>query len=1116
MTAQFRIKPADPAVVARIQQEFDMPSFIAQTLAARGFETTEAVACLLEPSLERDWRDPYEIPGLDGVVDALEEALLRDDHILVFGDFDLDGISATTVLTRGLREFGARVTPFIPRRFEEGYGLSEAAVARACSLNPDLIVTVDCGISCKDEVARLLEMGMRVVITDHHEAAEQVPVGVPLADPKTSDDCPSAILAGVGVALKVVQALGGRRGKPHFWRELTDFATLGTIADLMPMTGENRALVADGLARMNGNPRPCIAALLATSGASEKAVTSTNLGFSLVPRLNAPGRLGNAQLALDVLLSDEFEEASTLAAELEHSNETRRAIELELSEIAKSRAVEVYHGQRALVVAGEGWHEGVKGIVASRLVGIYGVPAILLTIDGDEARGSGRSVGQVNLFKAVESTADLLSRFGGHEAAVGITLPVANLPEFERRLCAYMETLPPDDFHPRIDIDASVSVDELTLEAIERLESLAPFGQEYPVPRFLAQDVTLMNCKAVGAEKNHFSCQLSNGRGCLSAIMFHCPDIEALMNTDSVVNAAFEAQIDEWRGRRTVKAMLKALSPARLCEGLRVCLNEDTLNFMAKLYDEDESDDSLDPSTSLAQVEEFERARVANRAIWHRRALENPAQLEAEVVRALIGDNKLHQAQRAILDNLNAGLSTCAVMATGRGKSLTFQVHAAMRALTTGQVSLFVYPLRALIADQAFHLRNALNRFGISISVLTGESSPEERERIFRSLNEGSVDVILTTPEFLSWHVDEFAVSGRIGFVVADEAHHISLARAGQREAYAHLGDAVRKLGPVTVLALTATANDSAVDAICRELPISRYVFDRHDRANLLVDDHRNARNRDDYLAYLVAQGDKTLIFVNSRESSVSLARFLRRHVPQLAPMIGFYNAGLSREERTRIEELFRTGHLNTLVATSAFGEGVNIPDVRRVVLYHLPFNEIEFNQMSGRVGRDGKESFIHLLFNYKDGNINERILYDTTPDHDSMAQIYRTLRTAQRQAGTYYFELDDSSFAAQSSTELCPITAPAVACGVAVFRELGLIEAHSEGFGLQMKRSVHVAESANKVDLADSVRYREGLDEQRIFRSFRNWILDAAPQDIVMRVSRPILPEDLRGGHVI
>ncbi|RDB61962.1 single-stranded-DNA-specific exonuclease RecJ [Gordonibacter sp. 28C] len=1108
MSAQFNIKAADPAAVARIERGLGLPRFVAATLVARGIVEPEQVRTFLEPSLDRDWLDPYGIPGLSEVADALEAVMRKDGRIVVFGDFDLDGISATSVLTRGLRALGAHADPFIPRRFDEGYGLTEAAFQRVLTLEPDFIVTVDCGIACKVEAAAIVEAGVGLAVTDHHEPVDLVPEGVPVADPKCDEACESAILAGVGVALKLVQVLGGRFGYPHLWRSYTDLATLGTVADLMPMRGENRALVADGIRRMNDAPRPCIAALLGTSGAADKPVSATNLSFSLIPRLNAAGRMGDAQLALDLLMTDDFDTACRLAQKLEAVNDQRRTIEAELSEIAKAQAADLYHGQRALVVSGDGWHEGVKGIVASRLVNAYGVPSLLFTIDGDEARGSGRSVGQVNLFKAVESASDLLTRFGGHDAAVGVTLPADKLPAFSERLCAYMDELPEGAFHPLIEIDTCVALDELTLENVEKLDALAPFGQENPVPCFLARDVTLVNCRAVGAEKNHFSCSLSDGRNTVAGIMFHCTDIEALMHTDSVVNAAFEVQIDEWRGRRTVKAMLQSLAPARTCGALEACLNPENLSFVADLYATSDAELCADVAHNPEDVEAYEAARTANREQWERKAASDPAGLEADIVRAIIGDGALHASQRTVLDHLDAGRSVLAVMATGRGKSLVFQVHAACRALRDRTASLFVYPLRALIADQAFHLNEALEPFGIAVSVLTGESTPEERRQTFAGLADGSVDIVLTTPEFLGYHADEFAQSRRIGFVVVDEAHHIGLARAGQRPAYAAIGQAVAQLGGPVVLALTATADDGIADAIRSALPLDELVLDEADRPNLGVDDRRNLKNREDYLANLVAGGEKTVVYVNSREQSVAVARMLRKRVPQMAPLVGFYNAGLTRVERARVEELFRTDALKVLVATSAFGEGVNIPNIKHVVLYHLPYNEVEFNQMSGRAGRDGTPAQVHLLFGRNDAGINEQVLRDMTPDHDCLAQVYRRLRAIQRDHGDGFFTLGNVDLAKLASEGGHAVSPASAACGVAVFRELGLIETHTAYASGETTRSIRVVDTNSKVELTDSVRYREGLGERAIFSAFRDWAMGADVASLRVRVSRPILPD--------
>ena len=1117
MSAQFNIKPSDPASIRRLQHDLALPRFIAATLVARGIDTAEEAYEFLSPSLERDWRNPYEIPGLEAVVDALEDAVRSRKHVVVFGDFDLDGISATTVLTRGLRALGGFATPFIPRRFDEGYGLTAAAYERVKKLSPDFIVTVDCGIACKKEVAAILADGVGVAVSDHHEAADLVPEGIPVADPKMGPGCASSILAGVGVALKLVQALGARMGFPHLWRSYTDFATLGTVADLMPMVGENRALVAEGLACMNARPRPCIAALLGSTGAAGKALTASNLSFSLIPRLNAAGRMGDAQLALDLLMSDNFDEACELAAKLEGVNDQRRAIEAELSEIAKDEAAKVYHGQRALVVSGEGWHEGVKGIVASRLVNTYGVPTLLFSIDGDEARGSGRSVGTVNLFEAVESASDLLTRFGGHEAAVGVTLPTKNLDAFAERLCAYMDQLPERDFRPMVEVDACVELDELTLETVAMLDMLAPFGQENPVPKFLARNVTLVNSRAVGAEKNHFSCTLSNGRRTVNGIMFHCGYIDTLLYNDSVVDAAFSVQIDEWRGRRSVKAMLETLAPARSCCALEACLNPEALAFFDGLYAE--SDEALcakadERSASAGEASRREDERREARARWEQLARENPDALEEAVVSAIIGQRSLHLSQREILDRLRAGRSTFAVMATGRGKSLTFQVFAAMRALSAGEASLFVYPLRALIADQAFHLSSAFDRFGITCAVLNGETAPEERARVYERLAEGTLDIVLTTPEYLCCHVDEIAASRRIGFVVVDEAHHVGLAKAGQRVAYTRLGMAIARLGNPTVLAVTATAPDEVASDIDATLPLADSVIDETARENLLLDDQRNIKNRDDYLANLIAAGEKTVVYVNSREQSVALARMLRRRVPQLAGLIGFYNAGLSRHERKVIENLFRNDDLMVLIATSAFGEGVDIPNIRHVVLYHLPFNEVEFNQMSGRAGRDGKPATVHLLYGRGDVALNERILADATPDHDVMAQVYRRLRTLQRQTPGDYFRMGNGDLAELASDDVHAVAPASAACGVAVFRELGLIDTRVSYNAGQATRWIRVNEEASKVDLTDSVRYREGLDERDVFKDFRDWALAIDPQGLIVRVSHPIIPHRWRDGR--
>lgn len=1111
MTTRFRMRACAPEAVARIRQAHAMPAFMARTLANRGIQTPEAVEAFLHPSLPRDWLNPYDLPDMERIASQLCQAIDGQQHIVVFGDFDLDGISATTVLTRGLRQMGARVTPFIPKRAEEGYGLTLAAFERLRPLEPDLIITVDCGIACRDEVAAIQEAGIQVIVTDHHEAGDLVPEGIPVCDPKAVAGHPSAVLAGVGVALKVVQAVGGRRGYPHLWREYTDLATLGTVADLMPMIGENRALVADGLERLNAAPRPCIAALVGCAKPDGKPLTSTNLSFSLIPRLNAAGRMGDADCALDLLMTDDYDEACALAAKLEEINDRRRETEAEVAEAAKAQAAQKHAGGRSIVVSGEGWHEGVKGIVASRLVSAYHVPAMLFSIVDGEARGSGRSYGGVNLFQAVESASDLLTRFGGHGAAVGVTLPAENLPAFERALEEHMESLPPEQFESSVDVEAEVRLADLTLENVAQLEQLAPFGQEAPEPRFLVRNVSLANGRAVGAGKNHFSFQLSDGRTNVAAIMFNCADLDTYLASDCLADVAFTVQVDEWRGRKSVKAMVDAIAPARPCAALRDMMDPHVAEFFEELFDAcDGGEVAVMDRTALSADEAQEDEELLRaRERWERLAREDPSALERELVRAIIGTRSLHPAQAEILQRLKSGRSTLGIMATGRGKSLVFQVHAALLALGSGKASLFVYPLRALMADQAFHLERQFARFGLVCRVLNGECSQREREETYAGLADGTVDIVMTTPEYLSFHADRISQCGRIGFMVVDEAHHIGQAKAGQRLAYARLGEVVGKLGAPTVLALTATAPAEVASAAMRALSIQERVVDDASRDNLHVDDQRNIRARDDYLAHIVASGGKCVIYVNSREQSVGVARRLRRRVPQLALQIGFYNAALSRDERKRIEELFRTGQMQVLVATSAFGEGIDIPDIRHVVLYHMPFSDVEFNQMSGRAGRDGEDAWVHLLYGRADVSINEGILEDMTPCRDIMAQIYRRMKALQAQHPGQTVSVAASELARLASDDARLVSPQAARCGISVFTELGLIESTRSFQGGFEVHGFRVRESASKVELTDSVRYREGLDELAGFKQFCEWAMMCDMRGLACRITHPITPDD-------
>lgn len=1096
---RWSVLAADPEAERSLAAELKISPLVARVLAARGLREPREAREFLSPSLARDWADPLCIPGMGEVADRLERALDRGEKIAVFGDFDVDGMTSTCLLTLGLRRLGGSVFPFIPHRFGEGYGLSREALARvreAC--DPDLVVTVDNGIAAAREVEWLVAEGVDVVVTDHHEPADLVPEGVPVTDPKLSDTCPSRDLAGAGVALKLVCELGRRRGEPDLWLEFRDVAALGTLSDMMRLSGENRALVSEGIELMRRGARPGLSALAATAGLDIAEATADSLPFSIIPRLNAAGRMGSTDAALDLLLTDDPAEAVTLAGRLEAVNSERRETEAALAEAALAEVERTYRGGRAVVVGGRGWHEGVKGIVASRLVSRYHVPSIVFTINEEGiARGSGRSVGSVDLFHAVEQCSDVLVRFGGHAGAVGITCEAARLDEFRERLERALDELPAEQFEDTGEVTAVVSLSELTVESIDALESLQPFGQGNKKPLFAVTGVSMRSRARVGADGSHLRFLATDGANSVAAIMFRAPDPERAASWEGVVDLVFEAVNETWQGRIKPKLMVKDIL-FRDVAGLGDPSLADELLAQAE--------DEMMPRPGAARPDARPSCPEGASELRAELSRLSKEELTDALRRALIGDAALLPAQAAALDRLSAGRSCLAVMATGRGKSLVFHLHAAREALRSGRASVFVYPLRALVADQAFHLSQDLAPLGVSVEVLTGETPGPERERVLLGLADGTVDVVLTTPEFLSIHRARFAESRRVGFLVVDEAHHAGASKPGDRDAYLELPAIRHDLGEPVCLAVTATAAREVAARVCDLLAISPddVVVDEAVRGNLVIDDLRELRDRDSALASIVALGEKSVVYVTSRDQAVSLVRMLRHRVPELAARVAFYHAGLGRDVRARVERAFRGDDLSCIVSTSAFGEGVNLPGIRHVVLFGLPLGQVEFNQMSGRAGRDGAPATVHVLFGSRDVSLDQTLLSAAAPPRERLVTLYRSLLSLSRSLGE--FPLDDALIAreALSLDPRAPISAGEVETGVTVFSELGFCAV--SGWGED--RVVRMAPAPSHMELARSVCYAEGLRARAAFEEFSAWALGSAADELLARVNRPITPD--------
>ena len=545
-------------------KEAGYPSLLATVLAARGITTAEAAA----EALERETSltiSPMLMRDMDKAVARIQKALANDETIAVFGDYDVDGITSTVLLLDYLKNCGAKCLRYIPRRIEDGYGLSKDAIQGLRDKGVTLMITVDCGITGNEEIDFAASIGMDVVVTDHHECKENLPRAVAVVDPHRPDDTyPFKYLAGVGVALKLVLALGGPDRENALFARYCTLAAIGTIADVMRMEGENRTIVSCGLAALNHTDFVGIHALLKEAGLLGKPITSIQIGFVLSPRINAAGRMGAADLAADLLQETDPAKAEELAKQLCDLNRERQAVEQSICADAIAQIERLRPEERnALVLSSEEWHQGVVGIVASRLSEKYAAPSFMIHLKDGSGKGSCRSYGGFNLFSALESCSDLLDGFGGHELAAGFTIPEENIDTFRQRMNRFVKAASGGERAVScLEVDAAISNPaDMTLEQVDHLAQLEPYGSGNPRQVFALLGATVDSVQAVGQGK-HLKLRLSKGPSRFDAIFFSMPEAAAQLEPGCRVDAAFYLQANTFRGTTTLQLQLVDLRPS--------------------------------------------------------------------------------------------------------------------------------------------------------------------------------------------------------------------------------------------------------------------------------------------------------------------------------------------------------------------------------------------------------------------------------------------------------------------------------------------------------------------------------------------------------------------------
>ena len=1208
---KWALQEVDSVQRDELVRKLHISPILATLVINRGYQTEEDVMRYLHPSLGQ-LSSPFEMVNMGAAVERILEAVEKNERIVIYGDYDVDGICASVTLYQGLKSLNADVDYYVPDRMEEGYGVNIPALKRIFDSGAKLLVTVDCGISSWEEVEAAKSWGMDVIVTDHHQFPEHLPDCM-IVNPVMSRDEQDSwrYLCGTGVAFKVVQGLFARYYQEEgFTRRMVpylDLAAFATVADIVPLKGDNRVLVKFGLEEMAKEERPGLKALREVSrnknqshshrsghSGSEIAIpTTTEVGFGLAPRLNACGRIGDVHLGLKLLTTDSLSEAREIAQLLDEENRSRQNIERAIYEEAIQLVDQQGLNQReGLIVAGEDWHPGVIGIVASRLVEKFYTPTIVLTLTNGVYKGSGRSIEGFHLQKALSACADLLLSYGGHSQAAGLSLLPENLALFRKKFAdVVVANTTSDSFIATLRIDGELSPDDITPDLYKEICKIQPVGTQNPTPLFAARCQKTSETRIVGNNADHLRIKLHTVQGDLFGIGFKKAELEPLTRNGSV-DIAYNLDKNVFNGRTSLQLILKDIKsyrrpddmalvdrlffykeeylkresytsigekdqfyskivgvtfdnrqehiknlfPGQVLELRRETDNEYDENAIAVFFEDEQLgylkrniarhlaenfDNGIEYEAFVVQVNGSDESnwganifvrRVDNNAqvaeeehlqIRHMLEVLPEEELLEKIRRAVVGDYDYREKQKESLDALHRGENVLAVMGTGRGKSAIFQSYAAYLALWKRQVSVIVYPLRALVNDQFQSIERKLKPLGLSVGVGTGELEGGQRAEFFRQVTDGEKDIILTTPEFLYYHRMQFAALGsRLGMVVVDEAHHLS----GHRQGYKKLPEVISEIRPSQVLAVTATAGDESAREITEALSIDTIIVDKHIRDNLSIVDQRNSTNKLDYLSKLIQKGEKTVIYLNSRMKAVKLAEELREKTsPELHGRICYYHGGLTSADRLEIENEFRDGTLKVIVTTSAFGEGIDIPDIRHVVLYHLNFSREEYNQLAGRAGRDGKPAKVHLLYNKRDEQINRNILTAACPSREVLGKFYRLLKILIQ--GKPAIELTNTELVEIVTKEkIAEPNEHSISSWLGIFEELGFLEREREG----NRRRIIMAPSPNKMDLYSSLRYQECMAELDDFQKYLDIAFEQQRDKLLEAVNQPIYPSQL------
>ncbi len=565
----YKNRGTDMGELTAFSERYNIPPVISTILFNRGIKDGEKAKIFLQKPLS-GIHNPFDLPDMEAAAERISAAIDKNEKIVVYGDYDVDGITSSVLMYSFLKSEGADVEYYIPDRVSEGYGINIMAINRIAKSGAKLMITVDCGVTAVGEVEFARTQNLDVIITDHHTCKEELPRAVAVVNPKREDSTyPFDALAGVGVAFKTVLAVGMKRGRStkDVFMQYAELAAVGTIADIVSVTDENRIIIEYGIEVMKSGGNLGLHALLEVSGALSRPIDPNTVAFNVAPRLNAAGRIGSAETAVELLLCEDREKAMKIAAELDSTNKNRQDTEKRIFEEAMDKVMKdaAFDKKQVIVLSGEGWHHGVIGIVAARICERFYKPCILVSYENGVGKGSGRSIPGFNLFEALSATEEHLTNFGGHAQAAGLGINTDSIDAFTAAINKYAASvLTSESMIPKVDIDCRVKTETISLSFAKALRHLEPFGQDNEKPVFSLLGAKIDFMDVVGADKKHLRMKLSSQGIQIAAIGFSMSEYAAFFKAGDVVDVAFSVDINLYQGIETVQLVLKDIKKSTM------------------------------------------------------------------------------------------------------------------------------------------------------------------------------------------------------------------------------------------------------------------------------------------------------------------------------------------------------------------------------------------------------------------------------------------------------------------------------------------------------------------------------------------------------------------------